>query len=174
MPCQIEKDFCWDPAVKKAQKRKYKHLEVIFLLLTQCTQVQRTSMYIKEKRKQGCCSYSSSSLSTPKKPIERKQHELQVMARVYCFLTFHLMPTKLIPWFQQVEYVVHRLQLSLHAWLLQTCLKADRRKHLVCSEITLWRWSGRHPRQGKGHKPGLHHDAVRTNGSHFTPTVPSE
>lgn len=101
--------------VKTAQKRKEKPLEVIFLLLVQCTQVQRINMYIQQERKQGCCSSPSSSLSTPEKNIVRKQHELQVMASVYSFLTPHLMPAKLIPRFQQLEYILHHLQLNLHA-----------------------------------------------------------
>lgn len=101
--------------VKTAQKRKEKPLEVIFLLLVQCTQVQRINMYIQQERKQGCCSSPSSSLSTPEKNTVRKQHELQVMASVYSFLTPHLMPAKLIPRFQQLEYILHHLQLNLHA-----------------------------------------------------------
>lgn len=90
-------------------------------------------MYIEQERKQGCCSSSSSSLSTQKKKKQNKQtntnkktnhqknnkemkyREFHVMARVYSFVTLHLMPAKLIPWFQQVEYILHSLQVNLHA-----------------------------------------------------------
>lgn len=85
-----------------------------------------------------------------KKPIERKQHELQVMARVYCFLTFHLMPTKLIPWFQQVEYVVHRLQLNLHApEPLASCRHASQQ-----IEENTWCAQKSHCEGGQGCIPG--------------------
>lgn len=104
--------------VKTAQKRKEKPLEVIFLLLVQCTQVQRINMYIQQERKQGCCSSPSSSLSTPEKNIVRKQHELQVMASVYSFLTPHLMPAKLIPRFQQLEYCITCNSIYMHQNIL--------------------------------------------------------
>lgn len=95
------------------------------------------------------------------------------------------MPAKLTPSFKQAEYTLHHLQLNLHAEHLQNHIlpHADvshrkwkktfdvRRNHTV--KVVRAALQAR-PGQSKPTGLGWTTAAVRTNGSHFIQTVPSE
>lgn len=107
-------------------------LDVIFHLLLSNYKEPICTSYSRKENKAAVPPLPPPSQYKKKKKKKRKQHEFHVMARVYSFLTFHLMPAKLIPWFQQAEYILHHLQLNF------TCTRTSCRHALQQIEESIW------------------------------------